>query len=262
MTAALVDLFCRSFSAPPAAITLDIDDTCDPVHGRQQLSLFNAHYDTRCFSAQVHVYHVESGKPVAVLLRPGKTPSGAEVRTLLKHLVRRIRRHWPRTRLTFRGDSPLRPDRRPWRGARTTASTTSSAWRATPVLHRPRIRRRRRPQGAPRRGRRGQNAGLRRLPLRRRLLECRERRVVARLEATARGFDARYIVTSLGGEARHLYEAVYCARGQAENLIKLHKGQLASDRTSCQQPARQPGPAGPAHRRLLADARPARCHSP
>ena len=57
-----------------------------------------------------------------------------------------------------------------------------------------------------------------------------------RLEATARGFDARYIVTSLGGDARHLYEDIYCARGQAENLIKLHKGQLASDRTSCQSP--------------------------
>ena len=101
MTAALVDLFCRSFPTPPAAITLDIDDTCDPVHGHQQMSLFHAHYDTRCF-LPVHVYHVESGKPVAVLLRPGKTPSGAEVRTLLKHLVRRIRRHWPRTRLTLR----------------------------------------------------------------------------------------------------------------------------------------------------------------
>ena len=74
------------------------------MHGRQQLSLFNAHYDTRCFPP-IHVYHVESGKPVAVLLRPGKTPSGAEVRTLLKHLVRRIRRHWPRTRIVFRGDS-------------------------------------------------------------------------------------------------------------------------------------------------------------
>ena len=29
---------------------------------------------------------------------------------------------------------------------------------------------------------------------------------------------------------------IYCARGQAENLVKLHKGQLASDRTSCQSP--------------------------
>ena len=46
MSAALVDIFCRSFAVPPAAITLDIDDTCDPVHGHQQLSLFNAHYDT------------------------------------------------------------------------------------------------------------------------------------------------------------------------------------------------------------------------
>ena len=29
---------------------------------------------------------------------------------------------------------------------------------------------------------------------------------------------------------------LYCARGQAENLIKQHKAQLASDRTSCRSP--------------------------
>ena len=40
----------------------------------------------------------------------------------------------------------------------------------------------------------------------------------------------------LAAGPRHLYEDVYCARGQVENLIKLHKGQLASDRTSCQSP--------------------------
>jgi hypothetical protein len=45
-----------------------------------------------------------------------------------------------------------------------------------------------------------------------------------------------YVVTSLEGEARHLYEEVYCRRGQAENLIKMHKVQLASERTSCQSP--------------------------
>ena len=50
------------------------------------------------------------------------------------------------------------------------------------------------------------------------------------------GYRLRYIVTSLGGEPQHLYEGIYCACGQAENLIKLHKGQLASDRTSCQSP--------------------------
>jgi hypothetical protein len=45
--------------------------------------------------------------------------------------------------------------------------------------------------------------------------------------------DIRYVVTSLKGTAQHLYEDVYCQRGQMENLIKLHKAQLASDRMSC-----------------------------
>ena len=43
-------------------------------------------------------------------------------------------------------------------------------------------------------------------------------------------------IRSLTGEPRHLYEAVYCARGQAENLIKWHKVQLVSGWTSCQSP--------------------------
>ena len=42
------------------------------------------------------------------------------------------------------------------------------------------------------------------------------------------------------GDARRpaawLYDSVYCARGQAENLIKRHKSQLASDRTTCRSP--------------------------
>jgi Transposase DDE domain group 1 len=45
--------------------------------------------------------------------------------------------------------------------------------------------------------------------------------------------DIRFVVTSLKGKAQHLYENVYCQRGQMENLIKLHKAQLASDRMSC-----------------------------
>jgi hypothetical protein len=49
MMAAMVELFCDSFEEVPRRIVLDIDDTCDPVHGRQQLALFHAHYDERCF---------------------------------------------------------------------------------------------------------------------------------------------------------------------------------------------------------------------
>jgi len=233
MTAALVDTFCRSFAKPPATITLDIDDTCDAVHGNQQLSLFNAHYDTRCF-LPIHVYHVASGKPVTVLLRPGKTPSGAEVRSVLKHLVGRIRRHWPATRITFRGDSHYgRPEAMAWcedNGVDYIFGLSGNA-----VLHRlaaivaDDLKIRRAEAGAEKmRAFTAFAYGAKSWK--------RQRHVVARLEATTRGFDARYIVTSLPGGARHLYEDTYCIRGQAENLIKMHKAQLASDRTSCQSP--------------------------
>jgi hypothetical protein len=32
----MIDLYCASYARPPAAVTLDIDDTPDIVHGHQQ----------------------------------------------------------------------------------------------------------------------------------------------------------------------------------------------------------------------------------
>lgn len=231
MTAMMVDIFCKSFRTSPAAITLDIDDTCDPVHGGQQLSLFHAHYDTRCF-LPIHIYDVASGKPVVVFLRQGKTPSGQEVTLVLKHLVRRIAKHWPKTSITFRGDSHYgRPEAMQWCEANGIGYIFGLSGNS--VLHRKvyeagdALKVMRAEQGADKlRG----------------FTETRyaaaswttERRVIARFEATKLGFDTRYIVTTLTGDAQHLYEKVYCQRGQAENLIKMHKVQLASDRTSCQ----------------------------
>ncbi len=62
-------------------------------------------------------------------------------------------------------------------------------------------------------------------------------RMAARIEASPKGLGIRYVVTNLaGGNAQWLYETLYCARGQAEHLIKLHKSQLSSDRTSCRSP--------------------------
>ena len=55
MMAAMVELFCDSFDPVPRRILLDIDDTEDRVHGGQQLSLWNAHYDSRCF-LPIHIY--------------------------------------------------------------------------------------------------------------------------------------------------------------------------------------------------------------
>jgi hypothetical protein len=63
-------------------------------------------------------------------------------------------------------------------------------------------------------------------------LECR---VVAKAEWTGGEANPRFVVTSLSRdehEGRHLYEKLYCARGDMENRIKECQLDLFSDRTS------------------------------
>ena len=228
---AMVGLYCASYDRPPAAVTLDIDDTVDVVHGHQQLSMFNAHYDERCF-LPIHVYDTATSRPVAVLLRPGKTPSGQEIRGHLRRLMRAIRRHWPDTHITIRGDSHYgRPEVMDFCDEQGIDFVFGLAGNDV-------LRRLVEPDADDVRVCRAEIDAA----VIRRCTETRysakswraDRRVVARIEATTQGLDIRYVVTSFThGSAEWLYESLYCARGQAENLIKLHKSQLASDRTSC-----------------------------
>ena len=239
LTGALVDQFCVSVT-PRKEEILDIDDTFCAAHGGQQLAFWNAYENERGFSP-MHIYHVASGTPVVAILRPARTPKGTEVRTVLKHVTRRIQNHWPTTRLIWRGDSHYgRDEAMEW------AEDNDVGY----IF------------GLP-----GNNvlsmlvAGTANdLRFRHALsakdkLRCYEsfeyqagswshpRRVVARIEASLQPdpkeggmrqeVDIRYVMTSLTGDPQHLYEEVYCKRGQMENLIKLHKAQLASDRTSC-----------------------------
>src|ERR1019366_9445575 len=215
MMLAMIDQFCSSYSRAPKSIILDIDDTFDAVHGNQQLSLFNAHYEERCF-LPIHIYEGVTGKPVAMILREGKTPSGKEVRTILKHVIKHIREHWPKVDILVRGDSHYgRHEAMEWceqqgvdyvfgygggncvldamvrddAGALCVERATSGAEKLR---------------------------SFRKLRYGAKSWKC-ERRLVARLEATQKGLDVRYIVTSLKGGAKHLYETIYCARGEMEN---------------------------------------------
>jgi hypothetical protein len=230
MMAAMVELFCDSFEQVPRRIVLDIDDTEDRVHGNQELALFHAHYDTYCF-LPIHVYEAVTGKPVAVILRPGKTPDGAEVMLVLRHVIRRIRARWPKVDILVRGDSHYgRPEAMGWcerervgyilglAGNKVLLRRVAALAEAVALE---RVE--------------GEAAKVRRFGEFAYAAETWsvERRVIARVEASDKGTDSRFVVTNLAGTPRWLYEAVYCARGQAENLVKAHKRHLASDRTSC-----------------------------
>jgi Transposase DDE domain group 1 len=63
----------------------------------------------------------------------------------------------------------------------------------------------------------------------------RTRRVIGKAEWTGGEANPRFVVTSLSAieaEARHLYERIYCARGEMENRIKECQLDLFADRTS------------------------------
>ena len=242
LTAALVDQFATSVT-PGAEEILDIDDTFCVAHGGQQMALWNAHHDERGF-APMHVYHAGTGLPVVTILRPARTPSGTELLCVVKRLTQRLKQHWLSTTLIWRGDSHYcRSEAMDWIEANDGRYIFGLAGNA--VLHRlmaetaddlrfqhvigPWDEKRRCYMSFEYKAKRWSKA----------------RRVVARLEASLvpdpkcpygdmrQEVDIRYVVTNLEGDAQHLYENVYCQRGQMENLIKLHKSQLGSDRLSC-----------------------------
>jgi hypothetical protein len=228
---ALVEQYCGSFRSVPKRIVLDIDDTFDRVHGGQQLRLFNAYYDDYGFQPIV-VFDGE-GRFVTALLRPGKRPSGVEIRGFVRRLVGAIRSHWPKVEILLRADSHYagpevfdwcRTNRVDWiiglapntaLAGHVAALEKSTATRFKAAPTRGKVRRFMQFYDAAQSWRRVE-------------------RIIARVEAGPEGPDTRFIVTNLeGGRAKHLYERLYCARGQAENHIKAWKNHLAADRTSC-----------------------------
>jgi Transposase DDE domain group 1 len=228
---AMVALYCASFRQVPKRIVLDVDDTFDPVHGEQQLRLFNAYHDGYGF--QPLLVFDGDGRPVAAMLRPARRPSGVEARAFVRRLVREIRGHWPRGEILLRGDSHFStPEVLDFcRRARldfilgVAASTTLrqhilALEQSTAARH-------------------AAGSGAGKLRRYKGFLDgarswSRVERIIARVEAGPLGTDTRFIVTNLaGGSPRALYENLYCQRGQAENHIKAWKQHLAADRTSC-----------------------------
>jgi Transposase DDE domain group 1 len=220
-------------------ITIDLDPTDDPTHGAQQLTFFNAHYDTWCY-LPVAGFLTFDNEPeqylFAYVLRPGNAPASRGAIAILSRVLERLRRTFPRARVLVRLDGGFAtPQIFEFLEAAgcdyvvAMAKNVRLSRRATRLMAKAR-------RHSKRTGRTAHVYGETQYAARR--WKKKERRViikaeVVRLEGRPPKDNPRFVVTNLSGWPRRLYEKVYCGRGEVENRIKeLHHG-LEIDRTSC-----------------------------
>ena len=239
LAARVVERHRRRLHGRARRITIDLDPTDDPTHGAQQLTFFNGHYDTWCYLPLLAFVTFDDDPEqylCAAVLRPGNAPATRGAIGLLRRLLARLRRAFPKARFLVRLDGGF----------------------ATPEM----FAFLEAESGLDYVGAMGDNAVLTRLaePT---MVEARarsetsgqtehvytearyaaktwphERRVVikaerVRLPGRPPRDNPRFVITNLRQTPRFLYERIYCARGDIENRIKeLHEG-LQIGRTSC-----------------------------
>jgi hypothetical protein len=225
-----VDLFLASFKTPPEEIVLDLDATDDPLHGHQEGRFFHGYYDCYCY---LPLYIFCGDQLLAAKLRPSNIDGAGGALEEVVRLAAKIRGRWPDVRIVLRADSGFaRDDLMSWcetsgvdyifglaRNTRLVAMIGEEL--ASAALE---------SEGTTRPARRFKDFVWRTLNS----WSC-ERRVLAKAEWTQSEANPRFIVTSLtdrDGDARTLYEQVYCARGEMENRIKECQLDLFADRTS------------------------------
>lgn len=223
----LVEQFIASFKHRPKKLVLDFDATDDAVHGKQEGRFFHGYYDHYCF---LPLYVFCRDQLLVSYLRPSKIDGAKHAWAILALLVKRLRQAWPKVRIVLRADSGF------------------CRWRMLRWCER---------HGVDYIVGIAKNKRLDALsaPLQREAAAAfeasakkvrwftefpyaaqswdRARRIIARVEHAEKGANPRYVVTNLTGNAKRLYDQLYCARGDMENRIKEQQLDLFADRTSC-----------------------------
>lgn len=224
---AFVEVFIESFKKPPKEIILDFDATDDPVHGEQVGRFFHGYYKHYCFLP----LYVFCGKHLlAAYLRPSNIDPALGAWAILKLLAQRFREVWPNVKIIFRADSGFcRHLMMNWCDKNNVGYIIGIARNARiEKLANPLIRKAKEQfivEGKKQRlfGDISYAAETWRY----------ERRIIVKAEHSAKGKNPRFLVTNLPGDSQRLYDKLYCARGEAENMIKAQQLDLFADRTSC-----------------------------
>ena len=223
----LVDLFIESHKKAPEELILDFDATDDPVHGDQEGRFFHGYYKNYCF---LPLYVFCGSQPLFAMLRPANIDGARGAWAVLKGLVRRLREAWPEVRIIMRADSGFcRWRMLSWCERNNVdyvvgfARNTRVSGNAGHILE----------QAALRHQRSGMKQRLFGWIQYKAKSWDRARLLIAKAEHTDKGSNPRYVITNMRGEAKEIYDDIYCGRGDMENRIKEQQLGLFADRTSC-----------------------------
>lgn len=222
----ILEQFIASYKKPPKKLILDFDATDDAVHGQQDGRFFHGFYGHYCFLP----LYVFCGEQLLVsYLRPSNIDGAKHAWAILALLVKRLRKAWPKVKMTIRADSGF------------------CRWRMLRWCDRNKVDYM---IGVAKNSRlldavesyiddAKQNFTLSNNKVREfydlsyaAKTWDRQRRVIAKIEYSDKGSNPRFVVTSLKQKAKFLYDKVYCARGDMENRIKEQQLGLFADRTS------------------------------
>lgn len=227
----LVDLFIQTREEEPEQLILDMDTTCNVVHGQQEGRFFQGFYDEYCYQPR----YVFCGPwLLSARLKTADVESASGAVEDLERIVEQLHDVFPKVKILVRGDSSFARDEiMSWCEERTGVDYVFGFARnpklAGMISESMEQARKLRDQS-------GHSARVyQELRYRTRQSWSRERRMIAKAEYTLEGSNPRYLVTSLSVQqnpAAELYEQTYCARGDMENRIKEQQMGLFAHRTS------------------------------
>jgi len=229
----------RRLGKKVSKITLDLDVTDDATHGAQQLSFFHGYYRSWCYLPLL-AFLSFGNEPeqylCAALLRPGNAPTARGAQSMLRHILPRLRRAFPRVRILVRLDggfaNPAILDflDRERRVDYVVGMAKNDVLLRNCELLMAAARWSSDLSGESERLYNDFSYAAKSWEKERRIIVKAE---VVRLEGRKPRDNPRFLITNLKQRPQRIYERIYCGRGEIENRIKELKDGLEIDRTSC-----------------------------
>lgn len=211
----------------PKRLILDLDATDDPVHGEQEGRFFHGYYGHYCY---LPLYIFCNGHPLCAKLRSSNIDACEGSVEELDFIISRLRKRWPKVKILIRADSGFcREKILSWCEKHKVDYIVGLAQnvRLKKIIGRQLQEAKQLHESTGRASR-----VFASFPYRTKKSWSCHRRVIAKAEHLDKGSNPRFIVTSLKGSEKELYEDLYCARGEMENRIKEQQLDLFGDRTS------------------------------